>query len=541
MSLRAAAPAILGTLLALALPALALGHAERATFFPDKSKGRVPVYRTTGKSHVVCKSDSAALIRRSWAGKGPRRSRVRALRLKQLRRCAYRHIQAAVDAAGSGDRILIMPGVYREEPSRAIPVRDPKCAGEKYWEPSGDNHQEDGRVPTYEHQVDCPNARNLIAIIGDSLADPDRECDQRCNLLVEGLGRRARDVVIEGDRRKEDVIRVDRADGFSLRNVTVEQGAYNSIDVVETNGFRLGKLVARWAQNYGVLTFTSDHGLYENVEAYGNGDSGVYPGSGPEYHCAGYGIELRDVNSYGNLLGMSGTAGNGTYTHDSRFHDNGAGVANDSFAAGHPGMPQDCSRWERNVINSNNVNYFELNKGAVCDDVKTPFAVRPKEVVCPQFQVAIGVGFMFYGVNQNAIRDNRVYDQWRNGVRLFGVPAPVRGENDPAKFWDTSHGNRFTANTFGMRPDGTPDRNGLDVFWDEQGLGNCFEGNITAPGRKLTSDPPTLPSCASGGSTNRAGNGAKLAADVPCAAWNPRTNPDPPGCVWFTTPKDPGD
>ena len=48
----------------------------------------------------------------------------------------------------------------------------------------------DAPVPTYEHQVKCPNSRNLIAIIGDSLADPDRECDQKCNLLIEGLGRR---------------------------------------------------------------------------------------------------------------------------------------------------------------------------------------------------------------------------------------------------------------------------------------------------------------------------------------------------------------
>ena len=64
-----------------------------------------------------------------------------------------------------------MPGVYSEEPSRKIPVKDPKCAGDEYWEASGDNHTEDGRVPTYKHQVDCPNARNLIAVIGDSLAD----------------------------------------------------------------------------------------------------------------------------------------------------------------------------------------------------------------------------------------------------------------------------------------------------------------------------------------------------------------------------------
>ena len=97
----------------------------------------------------------------------------------------------------------------------------------------------DAPVPTFEHQVKCPNSRNLIAIIGDSLADPDRECDHKCNLLMEGLGRKPKDVKIEGDRLKKDVIRADRADGFYLRNVWVEQGAFNDVDVVETNGFHL--------------------------------------------------------------------------------------------------------------------------------------------------------------------------------------------------------------------------------------------------------------------------------------------------------------
>jgi len=62
-------------------------------------------------------------------------------------------------------------------------------------------------------------------------------------------------------------------------NFTVEQGAFNNIDLVEVNGFRIENIVARWGQNYGVLSFTSTNGLYDHVTAYGNGDSGIYPGS----------------------------------------------------------------------------------------------------------------------------------------------------------------------------------------------------------------------------------------------------------------------
>jgi len=523
----------LGTLLVvltalLAGASSALAHPERQSYFPDASKGSVPKYRHTGAPLIVCKSNSRRLIRKAF--KGRRHARTRRARLRALESCRFRHIQAAVNHARTGDRIQILPGVYREEPSRKIPVDQARCAS--MFETPDDG---DAKVATFEHQVRCPNSRNLIAVIGDSLSDPDRECDKRCNLLIEGLGRRPRDVTVVGDRRKRDVIRADRADGFSLRNVWVEQGAFNNVDVVETNGFRLSRLVLPYGQNYGVLTFASDHGLYDHIEAYGNGDSGIYPGSGPEGHCRRYGIEIRNVNSHDNVLGYSGTAGNGTWTHDSRFHDNNAGISNDSFASGHPGMPQDCSKWTGNQVNSNNRNFFTNDRDRYC--MNTPFEKRRREVVCPQFQVPVGTGFVLYGVNSNVIQDNDVYDNWRSGVRLFWVPASIRGDNDPAHQFDTSNGNRFIGNRMGLRAGGRPAPNGIDFFWDEQGVGNCWRGNRGTGGR-ITSDPPTLPGCPRG-SLFQQGNLAKLGAEVPCAAWDPDTMPDPPGCTWFTTPPRP--
>ena len=280
----------------------------------------------------------------------------------------------------------------------------------------------DAPVPNFEHQVKCPNSRNLIAIIGDSLADPDRECDHKCNLLMEGLGRKPKDVMIVGDRLKKDVIRADRADGFYLRNVWVEQGAFNDVDVVETNGFRLRELVTPYAQNYGVLTFASDHGLYEHIEAYGNGDSGIYPGSGPEGHCKRYGIEIRYVNSHDNVLGYSGTAGNGTWTHNSKFHHNNAGISDDSFASGHPGHAAGLLEVGRQRRSTRTTRTTSPNdRDNYCKN--TPFEKRRSEIVCPQFQVPVGSGFILYGVNENLISNNSIYDNWRSGVRLFWVPA----------------------------------------------------------------------------------------------------------------------
>jgi hypothetical protein len=513
------------------LASTAAAHPERQAFFPDPNKGAVPKYSGhNAKPLIVCKSDSKKRIKSIF--KGRKQARKKRIRLRQAKKCRFHNIQTAVNHAKTNDRIQILPGVYKELPSRKVPVDQAACRS--MFEVPEDG---DAPVPNFEHQVKCPNSRNLIAIVGDSLADPDRACDHRCNLLMEGLGRNPKDVLIQGDRLKKDVIRADRADGFYLRNVWVEQGAFNDIDVVETNGFHLRQLVTPFAQNYGVLTFASDHGLYEHVDAYRNGDSGIYPGSGPEGHCKRYGIEIRNVNSHDNVLGYSGTAGNGTWTHNSSFHDNNAGISDDSFASGHPGMPQDCSKWTANQVYSNNTNFFTNDRDAYCKN--TPFEKRPKEIVCPQFQVPVGSGFILYGVNANIIQDNTIYDNWRSGVRLFWVPAAIRGDNDPNHQFDTSNGNKFIHNQFGYAK-GKRQPNGVDIFWDEQGIDNCWAGNVApgAPGGKITSDPATLPICPQG-SIFQQSNAAKTAAEAPCANWNPDTNPDPPGCTWFTTPAKP--
>ena len=82
----------------------------------------------------------------------------------------------------------------------------------------------------------------------------------------------------------------------------------------------------------------------------------------------------------------------------------------------------------------------------------------------------------------------------------------------------------------GVRPDGKPDANGNDFWWDEQGKGNCWGGNTSHSGLQPSSNVIIgLPACP--GSQNlRPGNQAKLASQATCATWDPMENPDPPGC-----------
>ncbi|MDX6698213.1 MAG: hypothetical protein QOE65_1610 [Solirubrobacteraceae bacterium] len=566
---------ILAVLALAVLATAALAHPERTTVFPDPAPGKVPAYRAAGPTLVVCKPDSLARIRKAFAG-DPRGMRPR---LKMLRRCRFRHIQSAVNAAKSGYRILVMPGLYREEPSRAVPVGSygqGPCANE-YVEtegftntappPAGPASNDPPVRPNRNFQIKCPNSKNLIAVIGDPRLDPDPakplqvRCLQRCNLQISGYGKRPSDVVIEGDRRKADVLRADRANGLYLSNFTIEQGAFNDVDIVETDGFRVSQVVARYGQHYGVLTFTSIHGLYDHVEAYGNGDSGVYPGSGakgcdyvnrnaygtcergstaanPRAGCGTFTTELRQIDSHHNVLGYSGTAGNSSYVHDSHFHDNNAGLTTDSFAAGHPGMPQECFQWEHNVINSNNENYFTKQRQDYCN--ATPFEKRPKEIVCPQFQISVGTGVLIGGGNRNLLKDNYIYDNWKWGVTLGWVAGAVRGDNDPDHQNDTSNGNQFIGNHMGMRPDGTPDPNGADFVWDGQGSRNCWSGNTSKSGPSHQFQGPAPgPAPCPGSDVARPSDPIFYSQVAPCFAWDPRDNPRPVGCDWFDTPPEP--
>jgi hypothetical protein len=549
---RACLPAVLAL---AALPAAAGAHAERPTTFPDPDRGAFPVYRTTGPAKVVCAADTKQRVK---SFKGALKKRHEQL----LRDCGYSTIQAAVNAAANNTRILVMPGRYQELPSRG-----PAPAGceDVYQRTAAGQY-----ALTYGEQRQCPHAQNLIAVLGDT--DNNGICDAKCNLQIEGTGPNRTDSVVSGDRAKLNILRADRADGIYVKNMMFEFSDFNNVYVLETNGFRIDNVLSRWSREYGILSFTSDHGIYENCETYGNGDSGVYPGSGPDRHGQPdahghvYGIEIRNCNSHKNTIGSSGTAGNGTWLHNNRFHDNGIGITTDSFAGGHPGQPQDASRFENNLIYSNNRNYFTDDRDAYC---KQPPANRDPTVVCPTFQVPVGTGILIAGGNDNIVAGNYIFDNWRRGTMLHWVPASLRNEPDPAKGTDTSNNNAYLDNCMGIRPksawvpnydtcEGYRDPNGVDFWWDEEEgtdcapdqagcvdfeteKGNCWSGNVGPGGAQPTGDPPVslLPACPGLDNGFKFPATEKLLELLPCASWDPVTNTDPPGCNWFETPPEP--
>ena len=591
--------------LAAAFAAPAAAHVERSAYWPDPAPdcsihpcagGRVPPARSLasalrsrppGRTRVVCTPASLRRLRASVAR--ARRdgffirptvhrtlSAARARRLLRINRrlfarCAFHEIQPAVTASHNNDRVVIMPGLYTEPTSAAQPTHDPACKQYLIHSDTGDP----GAL-SHSYQIHCPNDANLIAVIGrgegpgkdPDPARPDRHgipnlgpCI-RCNLQIEGSGVSADDVVVEaGDpkagnggpsaagHRKDVGVFVDRADGFVLRNLTVRHATEHDIYILETDGYRFERFKTYYAGGYGVLTFVEDHGLMQNCEAAGNGDSGLYPGAGaktsagrdPKYYPTfRYSQEIRYCDSHHNDGGYSGTDGNGTHVDHNNFYDNALGFTTDVFTSpGHPGFPQQGDLVEDNNFYDNNFNPY-----------------LPGSDVRPDIAAPVGTGLWIAGGDDNIVRNNHFYDNWRRGVMLFAAPdsvvcgpavgTPVHG-CDPTKV-STSYRNQFYGNTMGVAPDGKVQPNGTDFWWDSypDNTGNCWYGNHPAPGRSITTSPLLLPDCSGGKDaslsigTGDPQNEGELVACLAGFDVSGYPNGNSTACSWTQTPAKPG-
>lgn len=590
----------------LCVPAAALAHVERPAYWPDPAPdtsvkpaagGKVPKIRTLSsslkgfkkksksKTRVVCQGNSMKLLRISVRnaiknGYEIRPTDRRSLSKKRgawivrinkalFKKCRYKEIQPAVTASRNNDRVVIMPGLYEEPTARAQPTNDPKCANLRQ---NGDRPGLENQALSYAYQVACPNDQNLIAVMGRQVGpgtDPSPPLENRhgipntgpcirCNLQLEGSGVSADDVVVEagdaskgnggpnGAGSKKDVgIRADRADGFVVRNVTVRHAKENGIYVLESDGYMLDRFKVFYNGLYGTLTFVEDHGVQQNCEAVGHGDSGIYPGAAAE---TGYqrplgtrfrlNQEVRRCDLHGNLAGYSGTDGNAIWVRDNNIYDNALGLQTDVVtASGHPGFPGDSMLIEDNNFYSNNFNPYKADSQ-----------------VAPAFPFPVGTGMWIAGGNHHTVRNNRFWDNWRRGTMLFSVPdslvcGPAAEGNEQANCdstkVSTSHYNNFYDNLMGQQPGGKTDRNGVDFWWDDFGgsRGNCwFRNGGPLP---ITTDPSPLPNCDEGedpatslGKGNPKNEG-ELGGCV--AAFTTRNFEQPSTCAWLTPPNDPGD
>jgi hypothetical protein len=500
-------------------PAMASAHEERPPQMPDGS-GHLPTYRTVAPNMLVCNTDKADFERRIAAFPSDLQVRNRAL-WDECQSSGYRYLQQAVNQVKqSGITIDVLPGLYLEEPSQRRPSA--------YCENLPARFAKLGyQILSYDQEVQCPNNQNLVAIFG------------KTDLQIEGTGASPTDVMLDAGYTKLNAIRADRSNGIYLRNLTAQHTTFNAIYIMETDGFVIDHVLGRWNDEYGFLSFADDHGLYTDCEAYGNGDSGIYPGAAHDINAGRgldvprYAIEVKGCYSHNNTLGYSATAGDSVWAHDNRFVNNSVGVATGSAFPNHPGMPQNHARFEHNEIGDNNVDYYGYVRDGTC---AKPSAARGYEagVVCPAEGLPVGTGVIIHGGDYDIWSSNWVYGNRYAGFLLIWAPGFIRGDTNWSAQFDTSHHNRFIGNMMGLRPDGQAQPNGLDFWWDGQGVDNCWQTDTSAP-----NEPVGMPGCGADGNTTGAGTArliaepAKILKLYTCLDYRLATAHIPGNCAWF--------
>jgi hypothetical protein len=428
-------PALLALCVVVLAPTFAYGHAERPTLSPARP-GSVPnAARIARQSPVldVCKSKLGG----RWE-------------------CRYRHIQQAVTAAPNGALIRIWPGLYREEPSRAVPEGKP------------DNP--DGTF-SFEYHKKNPNAENLVAIVGKK------------NITLLGMGRRPKDVVIDAGFEKHVVVRGDRANGLIIKNLSVWHGFDHGIYVLETSGLLIDRVVSGYSREYAYLTFANDHVLMDHCEATGSGDGGLYPGSSADTPGR-VSTEIRNCKSHHNVLGYSGTQGDHVWVHDNEFYDNAVGLVTDS-ETDHPNYPQNNLVLENNRFHDNNFNVYSEES-----DLKA--TVFEGSILIP-----VGVGVLLASGNDNLLQHNQIWGHERFGVWFLngaGIVLGPTGEPFAPPFFSSN--NRFIANRMHPPAGVRGEQNAVDFGWDGLGLNNCWSDNVRdADGTPANTDAAMLPPC----------------------------------------------
>lgn len=345
--------------------------------------------------------------------KGP----FKTLRVGHGKKYKYKTIGAAVKKAKAGDTIRITNGTYRE----GVQVKGSK--------------------------------KRYLKFIGN-VKNPKK-------------------VVLDGKKlhgiQAQNGIKVDGADEVTIKGMTATHYRTNGFFLVNVTGYSLDKLRAMDTGVYGVYAFNSKGGTIQRSEAAWNNDSGFYIGQTPPQTKPIRSL-VRNVTSYGNVLGFSGTNMRYVTITKSRWFNNGLGIVPNALDSEKFAPPED------NVITNNDIfwNNFNYFKGA-------PFPLRKNatgEVAYP-----VGTGILLFGSRRTEVTNNRVY-----GNYLLGIGA-VQQLLLKQKDAQDLIGNEVSGNT--MQVNG--DVNGRDLFYDGNGSGNCFGQNydvkVTVPANAGTMAP----------------------------------------------------
>lgn len=315
--------------------------------------------------------------------------------------------------------------------------------------------------------IDAASGRNTIRVKRGTYAEGLKIIGSRYDglRLLGDAGRPGR-VKLDGKRLKggaaQNGVLVNNADRVVVRGFHARNYKANCFFATNLNDYVLDRLVAERCGVYGIYAFNSKGGRMTSSRAFYNNDSGFYVGQTPPQKGRVKRTLVRNVKSYGNVLGFSGTNMRYTTITKSQWFNNGAGIIPNTLSSEKYPPPSD------NVIAGNDIywNNFNFYYGA-------PFEIPDRSAADVPYP--IGVGVLLFGSRNTTVERNRFFGNWLGA--FAAVPAvQLAGDPDP-KLREASvlRGNVVRNNDFGR---GGNDLNGRDMVYDGSGTGNCFEGNV---------------------------------------------------------------
>lgn len=323
-------------------------------------------------------------------------------------------IQAAVDAASPGDKVVVKRGVYRE--SVLVTTDDLKLIGKSARiEPPATPVASPCADPAH------PDEAIGLCVFGEFFASELTE-----NVKIAGFKVTGFDTAIAA---------VGALDARVKRNRTFDNHVLGIV-AAESHGTRIVGNVARDNGFYGIFALLSTGTrIVENVST-GSSEAGIYVGDSPDADAV-----IKENRTTGNLFGIFLRNAEHGKVEDNRVARNCLGIL---VLAGAPG-PAGAFAIEDNRVARN-----------------TRFC--PGMYGSPSFS---GIGIALVGAHDVTVEDNDIV-----GNRPSQEPdVPTGGVvvvTDPDIGVEPT-GNRVEDNDF--------ERNEPDIFWDLTGFGNVFEDN----------------------------------------------------------------